>query len=112
TRDRARCPSARRAPVPTAAPPTMVSKNAPPRLATNAGRFEDMVVRIVLAVALIAIACAVAFVLQRRRPAPPPRDVYPVPSHLDRSDFPRATAPWLAPLFSYTPSHSSNAPPP
>jgi len=80
----------------------MASKNAPPRLATNAGRFEDMVVRIVLAVALIAIACAVAFVLQRRRPAPPPRDVYPVPRQLDRSDFPRATAPWLVALFSST----------
>jgi hypothetical protein len=61
-----------------------------------------VVVRIVLAVGLIAIACAVAFVLQRRRPAPPPRDVYPVPRQLDRSDFPRATTPWLVALFSST----------
>ena len=62
-----------------------------------------MIVRIALAVALIAVACAVAFVLQRRRrPAPPPRDVYPVPRQLDRSDFPRATTPWLVALFSST----------
>ena len=61
-----------------------------------------MAVRIALAVALIVVACAVAFVLRRRRPAPPPRDVYPVPRQLDRSDFPRATAPWLVALFSST----------
>jgi hypothetical protein len=62
-----------------------------------------MVVRIVLAVALIVVACAVAFVLQRRRrPEAPPRDVYPVPRQLDRSDFPRATTPWLVALFSST----------
>jgi hypothetical protein len=61
-----------------------------------------MIVRIALAVALIAIACVVAFVLQRRRPAAPPRDVYLVPRQLDRSDFPRATTPWLVALFSST----------
>jgi len=70
--------------------------------ATAVGRFNAVVVRIVLAVGLIAIACVVAFVLQRRRPAPPPRDVYPVPRQLDRSDFPRATTPWLVALFSST----------
>jgi hypothetical protein len=70
--------------------------------ATSVGRFEPVVVRIALAVGLIAVACAVAFVLRRRRPAPPPRDVYPVPRQLDRSDFPRATAPWLVALFSST----------
>ena len=70
--------------------------------ATAVGRFGLVVVRIVLAVGLIAIACAIAFVLQRRRPAPPPRDVYPVPRQLDRSDFPRAATPWLVALFSST----------
>ncbi len=55
-----------------------------------------------MAVALIAVAFAVAFVLQRRRPAAPPRDVYPVPRQLDRQDFPRADAPWLVALFSST----------
>ena len=61
-----------------------------------------MVVRIALAVALIAAACAVAYALQRRRPAPPPRDVYPVPRQLDRGDFRRADTPWLVALFSST----------
>jgi hypothetical protein len=58
--------------------------------------------RLGLAVALIVLAVAVAFVLQRRRPAPPPRDVYPVPRQLDRGDFTRAETPWLVALFSST----------
>src|SRR5262245_57384738 len=70
--------------------------------ATAVGRFNAVVVRIVLAAGLIAIACVVAFVLQRRRPDAPPRDVYPVPRQLDRSDFPRATTAWLVALFSST----------
>jgi Thioredoxin len=42
-------------------------------------------------------------VLERRRRAePPPRDVYPVPRQLDRSDFPRGDTPWLVALFSST----------
>ena len=61
-----------------------------------------MVTRLVLAGALLAVALVVAWLLQRRRPAPPPRDVYPVPRQLDRSDFPRADAPWLVALFSST----------
>jgi hypothetical protein len=71
-------------------------------VATPVGRFDGVVLRIALAAALIAAAFAVAFVLQRRRPAAPPRDVYPVPRQLDRSDFPRADAPWLVALFSST----------
>jgi Thioredoxin len=59
-------------------------------------------IRIGLAVALIALAVIVALVLERRRAAPPPRDVYPVPRQLDRSDFPRADTPWLVALFSST----------
>ena len=61
-----------------------------------------MALRLGLAVALIVLAVAVAFVLQRRRPAPPPRDVYPVPRQLDRADFTRAETPWLVALFSST----------
>ena len=61
-----------------------------------------MVVRIALAVALIAVACVVAFLLRRRRPSAPPRDVYPVPRQLDRSDFPRPKTSWLVALFSST----------
>jgi hypothetical protein len=61
-----------------------------------------MAVRIGIALALIAIAIVVAFVLRRRRPVPPPRDVYPVPRQLDRSDFRRVETPWLVALFSST----------
>ena len=41
-----------------------------------------------------------ARLLERRRPAPPTRDAYPVPAQLDRLDFPRPDAPWLFVLFS------------
>ena len=61
-----------------------------------------MTTRLVLAAGLIAAALVVAWLLQRRRPAPPVRDVYPVPRQLDRTDFPRADAPWLVALFSST----------
>ena len=61
-----------------------------------------MVARLVLAAVLLVAAVGVAWVLQRRRPAPPPRDVYPVPRQLDRADFPRPDAPWLVALFSST----------
>ncbi|HUF85642.1 MAG TPA: thioredoxin family protein [Acidimicrobiia bacterium] len=61
-----------------------------------------MVARLVLAAVLLVAALGVAWVLQRRRPAPPPRDVYPVPRQLDRADFPRREAPWLVALFSST----------
>ncbi len=61
-----------------------------------------MVARLVLAAVLLVAALGVAWVLQRRRPAPPPRDVYPVPRQLDRGDFPRPDAPWLVALFSST----------
>ena len=61
-----------------------------------------MTARLVLAAVLLVAALAVAWVLQRRRPAPPPRDVYPVPRQLDRADFPRPDAPWLVALFSST----------
>ena len=56
--------------------------------------------RLLLAGALLAVAIVIAWRLERRRPAPPPRDVYPVPRQLDRADFPRPDAPWLVALFS------------
>jgi len=58
--------------------------------------------RLALAAVLLVAALGVAWVLQRRRPAPPPRDVYPVPRQLDRGDFPRPDTPWLVALFSST----------
>jgi Thioredoxin len=62
-----------------------------------------MAIRVGVAAALIVLALVVAFVLERRRRAePPPRDVYPVPRKLDRSDFPRGDTPWLVALFSST----------
>jgi Thioredoxin len=56
--------------------------------------------RLLLAGALLAVALVIAWRVERRRPAPPPRDVYPVPRQLDRADFPRPDAPWLVALFS------------
>jgi Thioredoxin len=70
--------------------------------ATAVGTFGAVLVRIGIAAVLIAAAIAVAFVLQRRRPVAPPRDVYPVPRQLDRQDFRRAETPWLVALFSST----------
>jgi hypothetical protein len=61
-----------------------------------------MTTRLVLAAVLVVAALVVAWLLQRRRPAPPARDVYPVPRQLDRTDFPRSDAPWLVALFSST----------
>jgi hypothetical protein len=59
-----------------------------------------MVVRLVVAAALIVLACVVAWQLNRRRPAPPTRGAYPMPRQLDRADFARPDAPWLVVLFS------------
>lgn len=59
-----------------------------------------MVTRLLIAAALVAVVLLVAFVARRRhRPAPPRRDVYPVPRQLDRADFPRPEAPWLVAYF-------------
>ncbi len=59
-----------------------------------------MAVRLIVAVALLIAALGVAWWLNRRRPAAPPRDAYPMPRQLDRADFARPDAPWLVVLFS------------
>ena len=59
-----------------------------------------MVSRLVLALGVVVIAVVAARLLERRRPAPPTRDAYPVPAQLDRLDFPRPGTPWLFVLFS------------
>ena len=59
-----------------------------------------MVVRIVIALLILATVGGVALLMGRRRPEPPTRDVYPVPQQLDRADFPRPDAAWLVALFS------------
>jgi Thioredoxin len=61
-----------------------------------------MVTRIVIGVALLGVVLVIAALLRRGRPAPPPRDVYPIPRQLDRDDFPRPDAPWLVAYFSST----------
>jgi len=59
-----------------------------------------VVARLLIAAGLVAVVIAVALVAhRRRRPAPPPRDAYPVPAQLDRADFPRPDAPWLVAYF-------------
>jgi hypothetical protein len=59
-----------------------------------------MAARLAIALAILIVVGVVAWRLRRRRPEPPPRDVYPVPRQLDRTDFPRADAAWLVVLFS------------
>jgi hypothetical protein len=56
--------------------------------------------RLIVALLVILAAVLVARMLERRRPAPPTRDAYPVPAQLDRHDFPRPDVPWLFVLFS------------
>jgi hypothetical protein len=56
--------------------------------------------RLIVALVVVLAAVVAARLLERRRPAPPTRDAYPVPAQLDRGDFPRPDAPWLFVLFS------------
>jgi hypothetical protein len=57
--------------------------------------------RVLLTVALIAVAAVVAALIQRRQPdAPTQPRTYRVPSQLDRSDFDRPEAPWLVVVFT------------
>ena len=60
-----------------------------------------MVVRIVIAVVILAVAAGVAWWLERRRvAAPPTQGRAVVPQQLDRNDFARPDAPWLVVLFT------------
>jgi hypothetical protein len=61
-----------------------------------------VILRIAIAAAIVVVAVVVAWLIERRRPAAPPRTVYPVPRQLDRRDFPRPDAGWLVALFSST----------
>jgi hypothetical protein len=60
-----------------------------------------VLVRIVIAVVILAIAGGVAWWLERRRvAAPPTQGRAVVPQQLDRKDFARPDAPWLVVLFT------------
>ena len=63
-------------------------------------RWLAVATRLVVALVVVVVAVVAARLLERRRPAPPTRDAYPVPAQLDRLDFPRPDAPWLFVLFS------------
>src|SRR5688500_4617281 len=57
--------------------------------------------RVLIALALAALALVVAAVVQRRqRPDAPVRTGYAVPAQLDRADFARPDAPWLVAVFT------------
>jgi len=49
---------------------------------------------------LVAVAVAIALLLERRRPDAPMTPGWSVPSQLDRSDFTRPEAPWLVAVFT------------
>jgi len=58
--------------------------------------------QVAIAVALVALAVLVAFVIERRRrsDAPTQPASWPVPVQLDRADFTRPDAPWLVVVFT------------
>ena len=54
-----------------------------------------------IALAIVAVAAAVAYVVQRRRvPDAPTQRRYNIPEQLDRADFDRPDAPWLVAVFT------------
>lgn len=58
-------------------------------------------VRLLIALVIVAVAAAVAYVVQRRRtPDAPTQRRYNVPEQLDRADFARPEAPWLVAVFT------------
>jgi hypothetical protein len=58
--------------------------------------------RLLVAVALVGVVAAVAFLVGRRRRADAPSQPrrWPVPAQLDRADFADPGVPWLAVLFT------------
>jgi len=58
------------------------------------------VTRVLIAVALVVVALVIAYVLERRRPAPPTQPTWAVPGQLDRNDFDGPGVPWLVAVFT------------
>ena len=56
--------------------------------------------RLLIAAALVMVAVAIAFLLERRRPAPPTQARWAVPTQLDRADFRGGDHPWLVVVFT------------
>lgn len=56
--------------------------------------------RLLLVVALVAVAVVVALVARRRRPDAPTQPSWTVPSQLDRADFDAPDQPWLVAVFT------------
>lgn len=56
--------------------------------------------RPLIAVAIVAVALVVAWVVQRRRPEAPTGGRWSVPGQLDRGDFPSPGTPWLVAVFT------------
>ena len=57
--------------------------------------------RLLLVLALVSVAGAAAFVVQRRStPDPPTQTSWSVPTQLDRTDFAGTGTPWLVAVFS------------
>lgn len=56
--------------------------------------------RLLVALAVVAVAAVVAVVLSRRKPDAPTSAGWTVPAQLDRADFVRPDAEWLVVVFS------------
>lgn len=57
--------------------------------------------RVLIAVAIVAVAAAVAWYVRRQRgPDAPTQRRYSTPDQLDRADFDRRDAPWLVAVFT------------
>jgi hypothetical protein len=55
---------------------------------------------VLVAAAVVVLAAVIAFLVDRRRPAPPTQASYSAPAQLDRDDFDRPDAPWLVAVFT------------
>ncbi len=56
--------------------------------------------RLIVAAALVTVAAGTAFLLRRRRPAPPTQPRWRVPTQLDRGDFEGGAYAWLVAVFT------------
>ena len=60
-----------------------------------------MIVRLLIAVAIVAFAAALASVVRRRRSSDPPtQGGFELPVQLDRNDFDQPQTPWLVAVFT------------